>query len=261
MDWGLAKVLPRGGVADDAAARRAAAETVDRHGPHRSESDLSQAGSVMGTPGLHGARAGPGRGRHGRRAGRRLRPGLDPLRDPHRPAAHSSAAVPGELHRKAAPRRPRRCVRPARRRAVDSELAGLARDCLAREAKTAHVMPGLVAQRITTYRAGGREQAAYGGDRPRHRRSSGRRRGQAPRARRRAGRERRTRRGIPPHGRNRRGKGSRPRAVGAADDRCLAAALLVLVLGTGGGYACFSASSPRDGARRSGTSRCRSPAW
>ncbi len=52
MDWGLAKVLPRGGVADDAqAGKPARQETViatARSGPEGS--DLSHAGSVMGTP-------------------------------------------------------------------------------------------------------------------------------------------------------------------------------------------------------------------
>ena len=52
MDWGLAKVLPRGGVADDATAgKQSASETVIATA--RSEDrtrDLSQAGIVMGTP-------------------------------------------------------------------------------------------------------------------------------------------------------------------------------------------------------------------
>jgi serine/threonine protein kinase len=52
MDWGLAKVLQRGGVIDDATAGRlAAGETViatARSGD--GGADLSQAGSVMGTP-------------------------------------------------------------------------------------------------------------------------------------------------------------------------------------------------------------------
>ncbi len=51
MDWGLAKVLPRGGATDDAAAGRPADhETVIATARSGSGSDLSQAGSVMGTP-------------------------------------------------------------------------------------------------------------------------------------------------------------------------------------------------------------------
>jgi serine/threonine-protein kinase len=47
MDWGLAKVLSRGGLEDDASAGREAAITTVRSG---SDSDHSQAGSVLGTP-------------------------------------------------------------------------------------------------------------------------------------------------------------------------------------------------------------------
>ena len=87
MDWGLAKVLPRGGVADDAAAgREPDRETViaTARSSVAPDAELSRAGSVLGTPVLHGAGAGPGRDRRGGRAGRRLRPGLDPLRGPDR---------------------------------------------------------------------------------------------------------------------------------------------------------------------------------
>jgi len=51
MDWGLAKVLPRGGASDDArAARDGAGETVIATARSGSDSDLSRAGSVLGTP-------------------------------------------------------------------------------------------------------------------------------------------------------------------------------------------------------------------
>ena len=51
MDWGLAKVLARGGVVDDAAAGKIPAhETVIATARVGSDSDLSQAGSVLGTP-------------------------------------------------------------------------------------------------------------------------------------------------------------------------------------------------------------------
>ena len=53
MDWGLAKVLPRGGVVDDAkAGKEPPAGDGDRHGAERlGRPDLSHAGSVLGTPG------------------------------------------------------------------------------------------------------------------------------------------------------------------------------------------------------------------
>ena len=52
MDWGLAKVLPQGGVADDASAGKIEQhETVIATARSGGDgSDLSQAGSVMGTP-------------------------------------------------------------------------------------------------------------------------------------------------------------------------------------------------------------------
>ncbi len=53
MDWGLAKVLPRGGVVDDEKAgkldRQETVIATDRSGS--GEPGLSHAGSVMGTPG------------------------------------------------------------------------------------------------------------------------------------------------------------------------------------------------------------------
>jgi serine/threonine-protein kinase len=52
MDWGLAKVLPRGGVVDDATAGKTREATIiatARSGDD-SDPDLSRAGSVMGTP-------------------------------------------------------------------------------------------------------------------------------------------------------------------------------------------------------------------
>src|SRR5262249_2560677 len=51
MDWGLATVLPQGGSADDAAAGRTSDETVVSTTRSREPgSDLSRAGSVLGTP-------------------------------------------------------------------------------------------------------------------------------------------------------------------------------------------------------------------
>jgi len=51
MDWGLAKVLPRGGAVEDASAGQTKDQgTVIATARSGSDSDLSQAGSVMGTP-------------------------------------------------------------------------------------------------------------------------------------------------------------------------------------------------------------------
>lgn len=51
MDWGLAKVLPRGGVVDDASAGHTKDQaTLISTARSGTDADLSQAGSVMGTP-------------------------------------------------------------------------------------------------------------------------------------------------------------------------------------------------------------------
>ena len=64
MDWGLAKVLPEGGVADEAKAMRIAEAAVStvRSGSAGSGSE-SQAGSVLRYARLHGPRTGAGRRR------------------------------------------------------------------------------------------------------------------------------------------------------------------------------------------------------
>ena len=66
MDWGLAKVLPRGGTVEDASAGHTKDQgTVIATARSGTDSDLSQAGSIMGTPVLHGSRTSPRRNRTG----------------------------------------------------------------------------------------------------------------------------------------------------------------------------------------------------
>ena len=55
-----------------------------------SDSDLTRTDSIMGSPSLHGPRAGRGQHQAGRAARRRLRPGRDPVR-----ASDRRSAVPG----------------------------------------------------------------------------------------------------------------------------------------------------------------------
>ena len=88
MDWGLAKVLPQGGIADEAAAADPSRDG-HRDGPERLGGQRQRIAGRQraGHAGVHGARAGPRRDRADRRASRRVRPGRDPLRDPDRPAA------------------------------------------------------------------------------------------------------------------------------------------------------------------------------
>ena len=133
MDWGLAKVLKEGGVADEAPGGPAPEESADRDGAERFGRGRVAGRQRAGHAGVHGARAGRRRARADRSPGRRLRPGLDPLRDPHRPAG---------LHRAATPARSsaRRCAgdtADALARldgcGAEAELIALARDCLAVE--------------------------------------------------------------------------------------------------------------------------------
>ena len=142
MDWGLAKVLPRGGVGDDAEAGK-----VDRQetviATARSGSDapgLSQAGSVMGTPAYMAPEQARGEiERVDERAdvfalGSILCEIL--TGQPAFPAAAS-----GEIQRKAA----RGDLADAFARldacGADAELLALARACLAAEARTGRATP------------------------------------------------------------------------------------------------------------------------
>ena len=50
VDWGMGKVLRQGGVADEAAARRKAEQTIVSTRRSEGEGSQSVAGSVMGTP-------------------------------------------------------------------------------------------------------------------------------------------------------------------------------------------------------------------
>ena len=134
MDWGLAKVLPEGGIADEARAQPA-----DGNGHHDGAERLGgerqrvAGGQRAGHAGVHGARAGAGRGGADRRAGRRVRPGGDPVRDPDRPAA-----LRRDRRGKRSATRPRGATWPmpwagSMPAGPMAELIGLARDCLAAE--------------------------------------------------------------------------------------------------------------------------------
>ena len=98
MDWGLAKVLasrerqPTGATRPAGAGRTATAVRVPR-GESAGVGDAG--GRRAGDAGVHAAGAGAGRGRPARRAGRRVRPGRHPVRDPDRPAALRRGGRPG----------------------------------------------------------------------------------------------------------------------------------------------------------------------
>jgi serine/threonine-protein kinase len=158
MDWGLAKVLPKGGVVDDAAAGKfdvnATVIATRRIG---SDSDLSQAGSVMGTPAYMAPEQA--RGEIGLLDGRADVFALGSILCEiltGQPAFTGRSS--GEIHRKSA----LGDLADARNRlegcGADSELVALARDCVAAEPEDRPREAGAVAARVTAYLAGVQEK-------------------------------------------------------------------------------------------------------
>ena len=157
MDWGLAKVLPQGGVADDEEAGRIRHDTVIQTGRTGTDAELSQAGSVMGTPAYMPPEQASGDiDRLDERAdvfalGSILCEVLT-----GRPAF--TGRTVGEIHRKAA----RGDLTDAFGRldacGADAELAGLARECLACEPEDRPRNAGAVVERLTAYLAGVQER-------------------------------------------------------------------------------------------------------
>ncbi len=155
MDWGLAKVLPRGGVSDDeGAGRDDRQETVIATASSGSDAPgLSRAGSVMGTPAYMAPEQARGEGdRVDERAdvfalGSIL---CEVLTGDPAFLGRSS----GEILRKAA----LGDLADATARLVacgaDAELVAIAKDCLGREAEDRPRNAGGVAERVTAYLGG-----------------------------------------------------------------------------------------------------------
>ena len=148
MDWGLAKVLPRGGVADDAQAGKPdRQETVIATARSGSDDpDLSRAGSVMGTPSYMAPEQARGEiDRIDERADVFALGSILCEILTGQPAFIGRSS--GEIQRKAAPGRPGRRAGPLDACGADAELVALARCCLAREAEDRPRAAGAVAER------------------------------------------------------------------------------------------------------------------
>ena len=160
MDWGLAKVLPRGGVIDDANAGKAPDQetliATARSGGE-SDSDLSRAGSIMGTPSYM--------------APEQARGEVDAIDERADVFALGSMLCEvltgspaftgrnsGEIQRKAARGDTADALARLDGCGADAELAALGRDCLAAEPMDRPRDAGAVRERITAHLAGVQER-------------------------------------------------------------------------------------------------------
>ena len=159
MDWGLAKVLPRGGVVDDQhAGKLPKGETIIATARSGSaDSDLSRAGSVLGTPSFMAPEQARGEiDRVDERAdvfalGSILCEILS-----GQPAF--TGRTSGEIQRKAAVGDLADAFARLDASGADAELIALARDCLAREPADRPRTAAIVSDRVTAYLAGVQER-------------------------------------------------------------------------------------------------------
>jgi serine/threonine-protein kinase len=156
MDWGVAKVLPRGGVVDDASAGKVRDETViatARSGSDAEEAALSRAGSVLGTPSYMAPEQARGEVEQVDQRADVFALGsilCEVLTGVPAFTGRSSAAI----LRKAALGDTSEALRCLESCGADPELIGLAQDCLMREREDRPHDAGAVSERMTAYLSG-----------------------------------------------------------------------------------------------------------
>ncbi len=155
MDWGLAKVLARGGAADDAGAGKVEREetviATARSGS--ADGDLSKAGSVLGTPSYMAPEQARGEIEHIDERADVFALGsilCEILTD--EPAFVGCNS--GEIQRTAALGDTAGALARLDACGADADLISLAKDCLAREAEDRPATADGVSDRVTAYLAG-----------------------------------------------------------------------------------------------------------
>ena len=157
MDWGLAKVLPKNGQSAPGPETPPVNETVVSTPRSKGDSDLSEAGSVLGTP----AYMAPEQARGETEAVDR-RADVFALGSILCEVITGSPAFGGasslEILRAAGRADTAAAIDRLARCEADDELIALARDCLAADPKNRPADAGAVAERLTDYLAGVQER-------------------------------------------------------------------------------------------------------
>jgi len=158
MDWGLAKVLPEWRVAaDSGAVKPRPNETVIATPRSGTDSDLSQAGSVLGTPGYMAPEQARGEVEAVDRRADVFALGSI-LCEVMTGEPAFTGRSPGEVLRKAGRGEMAEAFTRLAGCAAEPELLGLARDCLAAEREDRPRDAGIVTERMTAYLAGVQEK-------------------------------------------------------------------------------------------------------